>query len=263
MKYASDILLHFLDRAHRTDPSSQFEIFKRIVLDGLRFAKTDLGIGNVPGGTPPTLSVPVVCFTDIPLTLTQAHVDRYGSFAIGFRKRVVKRWGGNPVLYLVDGGNDCLRGQFASYVRGMIEHSLSVLNDPHASDDLKKEVRKWTWLIAMFKEMADAGPAADQEIVDSQDRYYFEREWRIPLSDKHKNCEYPFSKTVPIGTSDKCHCYIGFSAADLALVVVPNEETRKRVLDWFETPEAEPFIVSDAGKIRLPPIVVYDDAKEF
>src|SRR5260370_41094701 len=94
--------MHFVARAHRTDPSGQRDACLSILRQGFRFSPQSLGFGLAIGGLPAVIRQPAVCFTDIPLRLAQSHVARYGKCAIGVRKSLVKRWGGNPVLYLVD-----------------------------------------------------------------------------------------------------------------------------------------------------------------
>jgi hypothetical protein len=40
------------------------------------------------------------CFTDIPEKLLSTHAQQYGRFAIGFSRKTILEWGGNPVIYV-------------------------------------------------------------------------------------------------------------------------------------------------------------------
>jgi Putative abortive phage resistance protein AbiGi, antitoxin len=40
-----------------------------------------------------------VCFTDIPEKMLSAHCQEYGRFGVGFSRKTILKWGGNPVLY--------------------------------------------------------------------------------------------------------------------------------------------------------------------
>jgi hypothetical protein len=51
-------------------------------------------------GTPPPQAAPMVCFCDLPLSLIRSHLDRYGPFGIGLRKRWGIKNGVTPVFYL-------------------------------------------------------------------------------------------------------------------------------------------------------------------
>lgn len=275
MKFASDILMHFLDRAHKDEPDHQFEIFKRILVDGFRFSAVDFCLGSTPGVYQHKVSVPVVCFTDIPLSLTQAHVDRYGGFGIGVRKRTVKRWGGNPVGYLVDGaacGPDDGRGQFASFIRDRINDVIAA-RDSAASPEVKAMLEKWSWMFTMFKEMADMGEAADTELSDSQDRYYFEREWRVLRGFRHHGSGVDPHNGLPYTRFTFCRTdtrpdggeatYLKVKPSEIALITVPTRGIRAEVMRWFAGAEGARFLASDSAGVPIPPVVVYEDAREF
>jgi hypothetical protein len=255
VKYASDNLFHFLDKAHRKNPGQQFRTFTAILKHGLRFNQANLKLGSLPGATQGAIGVPIVCFSDIPLTLTQDHADRYGSFALGFRKATVKRWGGNPVLYLVDAGDDCLRGHFTGYVKARLDEGIKRLTDPNVSDELKAEIQKWIWMLSMCKEMRDRGPHDDSET--GQDRNYFEREWRVPLTDRHK--------TGPEGicVEHSNDFFLKIKPNDLSIIVVPEETTRADVVEWFGSSDGAAFLKSGGSGARVPPILLYEDARQF
>jgi hypothetical protein len=40
-----------------------------------------------------------VRFTDIPEKMLSAHCQEYGRFGVGFSRKTILKWGGNPVLY--------------------------------------------------------------------------------------------------------------------------------------------------------------------
>src|SRR5450432_1491867 len=65
LKHSSDILMHFVGRADRTDPAAQREACLSIVRQGFRFTPQPLSFGMTIGAQPAVYTTPAVCFTDI------------------------------------------------------------------------------------------------------------------------------------------------------------------------------------------------------
>jgi len=104
--FLSEMLFHFLGSG---DDDRLLDIFDSIVRRGLL-----LTVGNKEGrldrfpvslvdGSVEILEVMQharVCFTDIPERHLSAHCEEYGTFGIGFSRKTILSWGGNPVIYL-------------------------------------------------------------------------------------------------------------------------------------------------------------------
>jgi hypothetical protein len=104
--FLGETLFHFLGTG---DDERLLDIFDSIVRRGLL-----LTIGNKQGkldrfpvqmadGGHEFLEVMQharVCFTDIPEKLLSTHCQEYGKFRIGFSRKTILEWGGNPVIYV-------------------------------------------------------------------------------------------------------------------------------------------------------------------
>jgi hypothetical protein len=278
MKHSSDILLHFVDRAHLRDPRSQSDVCLDIIKDGFRFSKQTCMFAATMGGDPFGQWQNAVCFTDIPLRMAHGHAARYGKCAIGVRKSLVKRWGGNPVLYLVDRystqrleTDPKKRTSLRGMVGGAVANAFRLLvNDPaitarevpagHWALALNAAQRKalmgeLMWLFSHTKEMFDLGEDVDDEddLGARRDRYYMEREWRVVLTENHLlTAGDGGSKLV---TSRGEHHYLPLNREDVRVVVVPNERTRSDI--------AEGLLAKGWPASSLPTLITFDESADL
>jgi hypothetical protein len=270
MKHSSDLLLHFVGRAHRQDPAAQVEVCASILTRGFRFAKSRVDLGSSIGALGLEWGPMAVCFTDIPLRLSEGHAARYGKCAIGVRKELVKRWGGNPVLYLVDRRGEVipidlqkrtdLRGLFGDYMVNAIR-ILAPGGSPireHWSHSLTPAQREglmtdFGWIVSHVKEMFDLGPDIDEEDEPRRDRYYLEREWRVCQANAHEAiANNPESGLV---RRHEGSLYLPLAPKDVRVVVVPNDTCRRTLV----------MRLTEAGwkPDDIPSIVAYEDSKDL
>lgn len=128
-----------------------------------------------------------VCFTDIPEKMLSAHCQEYGKFGIGFSRKTVLEWGGNPVIYVP---NHPDRNTLETSMAGMLYclHRVAPLMERLKEclerlvpldgkdgvrfieyiDQTEQSVRR---MLGFVKEMSS------QEENDY--KYLYEREWRI------------------------------------------------------------------------------------
>jgi hypothetical protein len=276
MKHASDILLHFVGRSQRLDPVGQLEICLSVLREGLRFSPQTLDVGPGIGAKFLAVDVPAVCFADIPLRMSDAHVARYGTCAIGFTKALVKRWGGNPVLYMVDrkqpydenpGKREDFRGIFGEHIASILrmiaegKKSDAALKDPkhwlNALDDEQLDGLRGSlsWSLAShLKEMFDLGADVDHEDdMARRDRYYLEREWRVALSDAHKDAAA--TGTAKLIAKRGNAYYLIAPRKDVRVVVLPNDRCR-----W----ELHKSLVAEGWALsEMPALITYGDSKDL
>jgi hypothetical protein len=272
MKYASDILLHFVARAHRDDPDKVVEICTKVLTEGFLFTPQSLQIGATGIALPFAITPEAVCFTDIPLRLSGAHVSRYGTCAIGVTKARVKTWGGNPVQYFVDStlphhltNPEHFRGAFGEQIARILA-ALAVERDAfrktfpsHWVNQLDDEgytsaKRDLIWALAShLKPMFDLGPDVDSEDEAARrDRYYMEREWRVALTDGHKNHAKVHGNLV---REVDGRFFLSTARKEVRIVVVPNERvgrtlaTNLRAAGWSDN--------------ELPPIIPHADTLDL
>ncbi|MBY0474584.1 MAG: hypothetical protein K2Q13_05930 [Nitrosomonas sp.] len=275
MPIISDNLIHFLARSNKDNPNKQFEIFKQIFENGLRASKV---ANKFPDGS--CVLNHAVCFTDIPLKECTEHTSIYGKFGIGFKKSFVKNAGGNPARYFVDympGEISTLsdvnesRGVFYTNLWAQFRF-MKKLNDALLADstlelfdqksnkilttqEISELVASMLYTYSFDKEMGDLGPARDE--TKEIDLYYKEREWRLVPSSLDQ-----LAGIVIQIQNDNSH-YYKFYREDVNMVVVPNEDIRKKMLDYFLS---IPNVQNDRlykFKENLLPIIHYEDLQNW
>lgn len=180
MEATSTTLFHFIDRAHRNEPNKQFETFKKIMESGLLFSNVRYC---------EVVDCDAICFTDLPLQLSENHVSVYGAFGLGFSKEFVRNHGGNPVFYVDNyrvfyehGNSNIFRGPIYELTQRLINECLK--DKDHHGEMIQ--------LLANCKEIGDLGPASDY--TNRNDSYYKEQEWRILRCHEMENIKSGFSR---------------------------------------------------------------------
>ena len=103
----------------------------------------------------------MVCFTDVPLSKTTEHCEKYGNFGIAFHKLNLMNVGAQPVFYWTHVSRNDLK---------VIFHFLEEqTNNTTINDDLFRALKRHFY----FMQKLSNGRA------DSKDTHYYEREWRI------------------------------------------------------------------------------------
>jgi hypothetical protein len=199
-------------------------------------------------------SVPVCCLADIPIAHLSYHAQRYGRFALGFRREAALQRGFNPVFY-VPHNTDVLRSIYEGHrnigyidpdeiesAASDIETALSGLEcvKGHEVDvDVSSELRDIELAASTVRDSAEKADEALQDLlafVKSFDlpefsTIYCEREWRS-IS--------PFD----------------FDWADLAMVVLPKEADSQSFFDRFLG------VAQELGLPRSLPVVPWEDLLE-
>ena len=260
MNAVSDTLFHFLDRAHENEPEKQFDTFTSIIKKGLLFSSISENLGST------TFANTGICFTDIPLGMSEEHTKVYGKFGIGFKKEFVKNMGGNPAFYFDDWNyvnsfsENKLRGQFTDAIKEVAKLTLYLSEMEKNGEKVNTRFRgnpiclttyanPLRQVLSNLKSCGDLGPASDN--TNRNDAYYKEREWRILYFLKHKELGYVNGEGRRIegkGYIEKIYLKINPSK-DIRIIVTPNEDIRKKVINFF---------LKD-GDSFIPTIINYDD----
>jgi hypothetical protein len=199
--FLGETLFHFLGNG---DDERLIDVFDSIVRRGLL-----LTVGNKEGKLD---RLPVemfgedrklldvmqharVCFTDIPEKLLSGHSQEYGKFGIGFSRKTILEWGGNPVVYVP---NHPAPGTLETSMAGMLYclHRASPLMDRlkeclatiNASMPVEErhmdgengaifinyidQFEKSTQRVLSFVKVMSSEKANDYQ-------YLYEREWRV------------------------------------------------------------------------------------
>ena len=119
-------------------------------------------------------AVPMVCFCDIPLSNIAPHTQKYGSYAIGIKKKWAIDQGVNPILYVHE------KSRIVEQCRNAFKWSID-----HDGFDGAIIDERMAQLMSLFYMMK---PYEGEESLTGKMykiRYYDEREWRYipPISD--------------------------------------------------------------------------------
>lgn len=200
--YFTDYLFHFMGRH---EPSEKCpDIMFNILRDGLRFnwnEKESLAyLQTLPEEFQIKISVPVICFTEIPLEYIHHHAEKYGYFGIGLSKNWAIKNHVQPVIYL---DRDDLG--FGNGLRLLLE---SIKDDSRVEEAL-------SYIVPFFREL----------------QFHEEREWRFTTQfTKHETVEEEKDGTI------KSAHYMRFKRDDIKNIVVPErfvEEVEQGIVKMY------------------------------
>jgi hypothetical protein len=137
-----------------------------------------------------------ICFTEIRLSQSQTHAERYGKLGIVFARDFIMNKGGRSVIYIPYEADKCL-----------LEDSIRDLHKK--SEKIQEICRSVKYIMTYVKRMSD-GRGED---------YYEEMEWRL-VQDESNN--------VPFTSGEKRKIWrLKFNADDVKVIIFPDEETKK------------------------------------
>lgn len=178
----------------------------------------------VEGAFTPQTSM--VCFTDIPLYLSQRHCSLFGKFGIGFNKNRLIDYGANPVLYTTRRHFDRIRSIF-----GIQDIMLEAERD--------REWQKQFSSIAAFSEEQTwalyeiLGYLQEYSYHDrDHDQYvtYHQREWRLSfdcLELQTSGLSNEVGKKSFAIENGASHRVFNFDKADIDFIVVPKSHKKE------------------------------------
>ena len=186
---------------------------------------------------------PMTCFTEVRLTQSRVHSERYGRLAIVVdRQFVLERWGG-PVHYVRNNADEFVVSNFR-LLRNWISR---LLDDPKLRNIvplLPENRSSLDLLFSMLKGMSDAG--------SDNHKYLDEHEWRIPFSQG----QLQFGRLFATG-QDRPKFKVSLFPKDVRMIVFPDAETRvlamkDKVIDrWMSgIAEAPPLLtIAECGEM--------------
>jgi hypothetical protein len=198
MPLHSDILVHWTGKDFKQLPE-YVERLKAFYIKGIRANRPTKEERIYGFGTDVFLYIrPMVCFTEIRISQSKTHADRYGKLGIGFSRNYLMDRGANPVFYLRNSKNGIVNTNFASLV-------------PMAKDYSNLEV-----FLSYCKSMSSE--------PDNELDFYEEMEWRTVV------CNLSSTGTCPHLTKKGEDYYLDFVPSAVELIVFPDEITKKAAL---------------------------------
>jgi len=249
MAISSDSIFHF---------TNSFDSFKSILSDGLFktaycLESYDLDILSIEA------AIPMICFSDIPLTMITSQVRNYGKFAIGLNKKWAAAKKLNPVNYV----------QRNSSYTNMIEPIIydTLANDPYGSIDIRHTMEKINEHEYLIKNAVDDGRMnkirmvtailsftknysgilkRNGKVVKKEYKYYDEREWRyVPSEEEFKQKrlkyyslmdgdEYREWRSKSTTKSLIPDLFLEFDHSNIEYLVVSNDKERKLTIEHLK-----------------------------
>jgi len=200
MKHISSLLTHWADKSCRSDEDRYDILINKIVrYQDLLFSFNNVPFASKYGGlrSKDCWGTKMVCFTDIPLSMSVDHCDKYSKFGISFRKAPLANCCVCPVAYAINPSIS----QAYSYLYHSAD-GLKALVDDKIMPEGVYAGRKFSFdsymqnLNHFLAWMQDHSPeeftynegslvATEKQDVFFSDRssYYYEREWRAIYRD--------------------------------------------------------------------------------
>jgi hypothetical protein len=168
MPLSSKTLFHFTNSSDALVSILRHEFRPRYCLEDFRWV-----IGDQMGDSDLAVAIPMVCFCDIPLSQTAAHMSTYGNYAIGLTKSWGTQHAISPVLYAYPRS-----ATSDAYVQLHISNeALKGTLDDHA--DFSGETERFLCFMKPYR-----GPLVRSGITIDEVIFYDEREWRyVPKGD--------------------------------------------------------------------------------
>lgn len=211
LKYISNELTHWTGRGKTDDEA--IEVLK-LILEGtlLRLSKCSTGPKDDKKFENSTSDY-MVCFTDVPLNLSNNHCETFGRMGISFKKSSMIRYGANPVFYYMSH----LGGSISTFTDGVFDKLTKLLK----SNDEEVDVTEY----AALRRLLSFVQTYDYHEDDYSDNpNYYQREWRVVFDGS--NIVEALSKIKPgqqFLDSINDYVYLCFDYRDVESIIVPEK----------------------------------------
>jgi hypothetical protein len=217
--YVSNELTHWVGRG-KTD-SEAFEVLKIIFTSKLLKLSQCYTGSKIDKNVNLSSAEYMICFTDVPLNLSNKHCDTFGKFGISYKKTKLIPYGANPVLYFTS--------QLSGSINTFENRIFSML------DDLKKETDPdFTEYVNLRRILSFVQTYDYKENDYSDNPNYYQREWRIVFDGSFVTNE--LDKIVPgqqfLDAGNKW-AFLAFDYSDVESIIIP-EAYRNEALELIK-----------------------------
>lgn len=178
--------------------------------------------------------IPMVSFCDIPFSQILNHVNNYGSYGIGLKKKWAEEKGLNPVLYIEKKSN--LANSILSDLLEKLKSGRTRISE------LTAEERKAFDIIRYLKNYEGTVERMNGKMIENY-RFSDEREWRYVINpETDHNLFGNLKRASPerirelkkAYNEDISHFLLEFSPEDINYIIIKNENERDAILSLIE-----------------------------
>lgn len=170
------------------------------------------------------IAIPMVCFCDIPLSLTKKHIKRYGGYGIGLTKKWAKENKIGPVMYCVQ------KSQASENLKKGLDH-LDRFTSKKTSLPQELEIQLAVGFDELKKFTYFMKPV----------KYYDEKEWRfVPrkseefvIPDMHKGKKLK-SYIETLNKTSPSPEFLRFESQDIKYIIVNNSHEIDEVVTFMK-----------------------------
>lgn len=181
-----------------------------------------------------SITIPMICFCDIPFSKVSNHTENYGAFGIAFSKEKCMRKNVQPITYI---------NPYSNYYSDLRETLIGILN---SDETLEK---KWQFLTDfLLTQLSYSKPIiGDMTTEKGKKKLLFkdECEWRyIPKLPNDMELVLSPKNATPEGrnifnealASNKCKTtWFRFNPEDVCYLIVPNEIEASNLINFINT----------------------------
>jgi hypothetical protein len=242
MQYISSLLTHWIGRLLQSDEEKYEVLIDKILRKReLLFSRNPIAFSSKYGGFTEKESwgVKMVCFTDMPLSMSQAHCDRYSQFGVAFFKHALANSCLCPVAYAMNPfiykAYSYLYHNFVA-LKALVDDKTLIDGAPFSFDKSMQSLHTW---IAWSQDYSEEEFARDEHSIlanpsqadffKDKSAFYYEREWRAVYRPGDKFCW---------ATEHDNDSFFQFDASSIRYVIVPPsfiERARKDISSIFKS----------------------------
>lgn len=181
------------------------------------------------------LLIPMVSFCDIPFSQILNHIDNYGSYGIGLKKRWGESKGLNPVFYLEKN---------SGLSDNIINHLYERIRGEKGKMDELEEIDKYNFDFLRYIKNYEADLKRLNKVTVENYRFSDEREWRyvIPPLDKQIFVKLPndvnnqkIKKLKEVINKTVEDTRLKFEPEDINYIIIKKENERDAIIKVLES----------------------------
>ena len=161
-KLSSNILYHYTKSAENVVSILENGFYPKVVIESISILQ--------PKKPNAYMGIPMVCFTDMPIQVSDEHREEYGQFVIGMKKEWAINWKICPIMYVIEGSKTYEAFNHLQYEMESIASKLDIL-----------EANKYRRMINATEaiwEFAGFLRTYSRDLYNNVKPFYDEREWR-------------------------------------------------------------------------------------